>query len=183
MLLRRLLLVCLLAFSVMSPVGAKTPRPYLDIPLQTPTGQKITVKQYHAKVVLLVIFSLTCDDCIKTINLMSKMQKDYGSYGFQALAAAGDPNAKFGLGLFLQRYRPSFPVGYVDQDAIIKLADVPNGVRPFVPIALFITNTNDVRFQFYGDNAFFKQEEHGLRSIVEGMLKQAGAKIEFGEKH
>lgn len=173
----------LLFFCVLNLIWAKTPRPLADIPIQTLNGQKIHLKQYHAKVVLMVVFSTTCNDCIQAIQLMSKLQKDYGPYGFQAVAAAGDDSAKFQLGLFLERYRPSFPVGYLDQESIMKLCDVPKGVRPFVPISLFIDQANQVRFQFYGDNAFYRQEEHGMRALIEGLLKQAGAKIEFGQKH
>jgi peroxiredoxin len=174
---------CLLSLCLLSPAVAKTPRPLVDVPIQTVSGQKINIKQYHAKVVLLVIFSMGCADCIQTLQLMNKLQTDYGSYGFQALAAAGDDNAKMQLGLFIDRYRPTFPVGYMSQDEIIKLCDVPKGMRPYVPISLFIDHTNQVHFQYYGNNAFYQQEEHGMRALIEGLLQQAGAKIQFGEKH
>ncbi|HML17589.1 MAG TPA: TlpA disulfide reductase family protein [Bryobacteraceae bacterium] len=181
--LRRFLLVfILLGCFWLNPVWAKTPRPLAEVPIHTTTGQKISLKEYHAKVVLFVVFSTSCGDCVQTIQLMSKMQQDYGPFGFQAVAAAGDDNAKFQVALFMDRYRPSFPIGYLDQEEIIKLCDVPKGMRPFVPIALFIDQKNMVRFQYYGDNAFFKQEDHGMRSLVEGLLREAGAKIRFGEK-
>jgi peroxiredoxin len=174
---------CVLTLCLLSPVVAKTPRPLADVPIQTVSGRKINIKQYHAKVVLLVIFSMNCADCIQTLQLMNKLQADYAPYGFQALAASGDDTAKMQLGLFLERYRPAFPVGYLNQEEIIKLCDVPKGMRPHVPISLFIDHTDQVHFQYYGDNAFYQQEEHGMRALIEGLLRQAGAKIRFGEKH
>ena len=173
----------LLFFCLLGLIWAKTPRPLVEVPIHAVNGQKINLKQYHAKAVLFVVFSTNCADCLQTIQLMSKMQKDYGPYGFQAVAAAGDEGAKFQLPVFLERYRPSFPVGYLSQDEIIKLCDIPKGMRPFVPIALFLDRADVVRYQFYGDSPFFKQQERGMRSIVEGLLKQAGAKIPFSGQH
>ncbi len=173
--LRRLLLF----FCLLSIAWAKTPRPLADVPISTPTGQKINLKQYHGKVVLMIVFSLHCDACLQTIQLVGKMQKDYAKYGFQAVAAAGDPAAQVELNQFILRYRPEIPVGYLNQAEIIKLCDVAPGAHPFVPIAMFIDNKDQVRYQFYGDNAFFHQEEHGMRAVVEGLLKQAGANIQF----
>jgi hypothetical protein len=107
---------------------------------------------------------------------MSRLQKDYGKYGFQAVAAAGDEGARSQLQEFVDRYRPEFPVGYLNEQEIIKLCDVPSGKRPYVPISLFIDRTSQVRYQFYGDEAFYRQEEQGMRGIIQGLLKQAGAK-------
>lgn len=181
MLRRIVLFFCLLACPAVS--WAKTPRPLADVPIQMLSGPKVNLRQYHAKALLMVVFSVTCDDCLRTIQLMSKLQRDYGSYGFQAVAAAGDDGAQFKVGLFIQRYRPSFPVGFLDKNSIIKLCDVPQGTRPFVPIALFIDHANRVRFQFYGNNAFYQQEDHGMRAIIEGLLREAGVKIQFGQIH
>lgn len=182
MLCRLLLFFGLLGCFGLSPGWAKTPRPLAEVPIHTINGQKISLKQYHARLVLFVVISTGCGDCVQTIQLMSQMQKDYGSAGFQAVAAAGDDNAKFQLGMFIDRYRPSFPIGYLDQEEIIKLCDVPKGMRPFVPIVLFIDNKNVVRFQFYGNNAFFKQEERGMRAIAENLLKESGVKIVSRDK-
>lgn len=172
--LRRLLFsLCLL-----SVCGwAKTPRPLAEVPISTVSGPKINLRQYHAKVVLMVVFSTHCQDCLKTLQLMNKLQKDYGKFGFQAVAAAGDDDAKSTLQEFTERYRPEFPVGYLSQQEIIKLCDVPTGKRPFVPISLFIDHNGQVRYQFYGNEGFYQREEQGMRGIIQGLLKESGAKV------
>jgi thiol-disulfide isomerase/thioredoxin len=158
--------LCLLA-----EVWGKTPRPLADVPIRTPDLKKINVRQYRGKVVALVLFSTTCGDCIKTIEIMTRIQKDFGPRGVQVLAAAFNDNAAYMIQPFAQRYRPGFPMGYLDKEGAIKIADIPKDMRPFVPIAIFIDRGGTVRVQYYGDDPVFKQEEKAFRAIVDSLLK------------
>jgi peroxiredoxin len=151
---------------------AKEPRPVSDVPIPVPAGKKIRLQQYAGKVVLLVIFSTSCKDCVAAVNLANQVQKEYGAKGFQAIGAAGDDNAQYMVEPFVQRYKITFPVGYVNKDEMIKLADIPKDKRPTAPIFLFIDKRGTVRFQYYGDEPFFKTADGSTHSIVEGLLKQ-----------
>jgi thiol-disulfide isomerase/thioredoxin len=162
----------LLILALASVVFGREPRPLAAVPIPTPRGPKINLAQYRGKVVVAMIFSTHCEDCVKSVDLLSKIQKDLGPKGFQAVAAAGDENAQYLVEPFVQRYKPAFPIGYLTKDEIIKLADLPQGKRPVVPILLFIDKKGVVRFQYYGDDPFFKTEDGSTRSIVENLLKQ-----------
>ena len=148
-----------------------TPRPLADVPIQTPDKKKINLKQYRGKVVLLVLISTTCDDCIRTIDILNRMQKDFGPQGLQVVTAAVNDNAPYEVAPFIARYRPTYPMGYLDRDATIKIAAVPEGVRPFVPIALFIDRKGIVQQQYYGDDAVYKDEEKVFRAVMGSLLK------------
>src|ERR1700722_16137473 len=154
MLFRLLALVCLV-----SVTQAATPRPLADVPIRTPDFKTISIKQYRGKVVLLVLISTTCGDCAASVPIFNQLQTDFGPRGFQVVAAAFDDNAANQVLAFAARYRPNFPLGFLDQQSAIKIADIPSGVRPFVPIAMFIDRTGVVQQQFYGDSPIFKQEE------------------------
>ncbi len=166
--LRRSLLLLVVA----AVAYAVEPRPVVSLPIPTPDGKKINLSQYRGKVVLLMIISTTCADCIKSIDIVNKVQKEFGPRGFQALAVAGDDNAQYLVEPFVQRYRPSFPVGYLTVPEMIRLADIPNDKKPVAPIFMFIDKRGTVRFQYYGDHPFFKTEDGSTRSIVDGLLKQ-----------
>src|SRR5580704_16356342 len=101
---------------------AKEPRQLAPIQIPTPAGKKINPAQYRGKVILIAVISTTCADCIHSLEILSRVQKDLGPQGFQAIAAAGDDNAQYLVGPFIDRYRPAFPVGYLTKDEIIKLA-------------------------------------------------------------
>jgi thiol-disulfide isomerase/thioredoxin len=164
----RTLLLLTLAVSIF----AKEPRPLAPVPIPTPRGPKINLAQYRGKVVVAMIFSTHCQDCIKSVDLLSKIQKDLGPKGLQVVAAAGDENAQYLVEPFVERYKPTFPIGYLTKDDIIKLADLPPGKRPVVPILLFIDKKGIVRFQYFGDDPFMKTEDGSTRSIVENLQKQ-----------
>jgi peroxiredoxin len=161
---------CLLLICVLSLAFAKTPRPFPNIPIQTTDRKGIDVKKYRGKIVLLVLFATSCDECVGVVSLMSKLEKDYAARGFQAIGAAVDDNAAYTVTPFIQRYRPPFPIGFLDKDALIKIADIPPGQRPFVPILMFINQTGNVRFQYYGNDPFLKDVEKGTRAIVTGLM-------------
>ena len=145
---------------------AKEPRLLADVPIRTPDLKKINLKQYRGKSLILIMISTTCKDCIATVGIMSKIQKDLGPRGLQVVGAAFDPNAAYTIEPFTQRYKPGFPMGYLDKEAAIKIADMPPGKRPFVPIVLFIDPTGVVRQQYYGDDQVLKQAEKTLPAIA-----------------
>jgi peroxiredoxin len=165
--LRRLaILLCLAA-----ACHAKEPRPAADIPIPTSDQKKIRLKQYRGKVVILVLISTTCDDCIKTLAILNKMQKDFGPRGLQMIGAAINDNAAYSIGPFVQRYRPSFPMGSLGREDAIKMADIPPNTRPFVPVVLFIDRQGTVRLQYYGNDPVLKEQEKALRAIADSLLK------------
>ena len=151
---------------------AIVPRPLADIQIPTPDQKKINLRQYRGKVMLIALISTSCTDCIRSIDVLNALQKDYGKRGFQVVAAAIEANAAFSVGSFVARYRPTFPVGYLEREATLKFLDVPSTTRPFVPIMMFVDGRGTVRFQYYGNDAFMKQGERGLRAVIDGLLKQ-----------
>jgi peroxiredoxin len=168
----KVLLCVLAALFALAPAHAREPRPAAQVPIPLPDGKKITLQQYRGKVVLLAIFSTMCPDCIDNIEMLSRVQKDFGPRGFQAIGGAGDDNAQYLVSGFVQRYKIGFPVGYLTKDQMIALADIAPGRRPVAPIFLFIDKRGIVRFQYYGDAPFFKTSERATRLTVEGLLKE-----------
>ena len=156
----------------LTAAGAREPRPAAQIPIPLPDGKKITLQQYRGKVVLLVIFSTTCPDCVDNMEMLNRVQKDLGPRGFQAIGGAGDDDAQYTVSGFVQRYKIGFPVGYLTKEQMIALADIVPGRRPIAPIFMFIDKRGIVRVQHYGDDPFFKTSERGTRLTIEGLLKE-----------
>jgi peroxiredoxin len=149
---------------------AATPRPLADMSIPVPNSKPISLKAYRGKVLLVAMISTDCSTCIKSIEILNHLQTDFGPQGFQVVAAAGDQNAQYMLGPFIQRYRPNFPMGFLNVDEMMKLGDIgPKG--GVAPIFLFIDRKGVVRQQFFGDNPFFKAEEASTRKLIQDMLK------------
>ena len=152
--------------------AAKTPRPLADISIPTTDTKKIPLKQYRGKVLLIVLMATNCKACGESIERLNKLQKDFGPRGGQVIAAAINDNAAYLLGPFVQRYRPIFPIGYLDREPAMQLAAITKDDHPFVPIFMFVDRKGTVRFQYFANEAFFKQEEQSTRGIMEGLVRQ-----------
>jgi hypothetical protein len=150
---------------------AATPRPLADLAIPVPAGKPINLKAYRGKVLLLAMISTDCKPCIASIEILNRAQKDFGAQGFQVIAAAGDSNAQYLIEPFIQRYRPTFPMGYLTTDQMILLGDIGKSEHPFAPIFLFVDRKGVVRQQVFGDNPFFKAEELSTRRAIQDMLK------------
>src|SRR5215471_1730672 len=122
---------CLAFLWVSAAACALVPRPLADIPIQTPDAKKINLRQYRGKVLLIAVISTSCGDCIRSVEMLNTIQKEFGQRGFQVIAAAVEENAAYKVGPFVARYRPSFPVGYLDREAAIKFLDISKTTRPF----------------------------------------------------
>ncbi len=162
------LFLCLIALAF-----GKTPRPLANVPIHTPESKLIDLKKapYRGKPTVLVIFSTTCQDCVSLIQMMDGIQKDFASQGLQVIGAAGDENARYLIAPFIARYRPSFPIGFLTKEEIIKLIDIDKGVRPVAPIVLFIDRWGMVREQYFGDHPIFRDAQRTLRSLSMAMIR------------
>jgi peroxiredoxin len=166
----RVFLVCAALLTVAE--GASTPRPLADISVPLGTGKTIRLSQYKGKVMVIALISSTCDHCIASLDLLGKLQNEYGPRGFQVIAVAGDDNASKMVGPLIRVRNIAFPLGYLDQNTTMQLCDFKRDDHPFVPMYLFVDRKGTVRFQYNGDDNFFKAEEKNTRILIEGLLKQ-----------
>jgi hypothetical protein len=155
-----------------SVLFAVTPRPLADMAIPVPAGKAISLKAYRGKVLLVAMISTDCKACIASIEILNRAQKDFGPQGFQVVAAAGGPNVQYMIEPFVQRYRPLFPLGYLDVDQMARLGDIGKSENHYAPIFLFVDRKGIVRQQVFGDNSFFKTEEPSTRKVIQDLLKQ-----------
>ena len=146
-------------------------RPVSPLPIHLEENKKVQLTSFKGKVVLFAIFATSCDHCIASMELLNRLQKQYGPAGFQAVAAIGDEKAPYLLVPFKQRYKPGYPMGYLDKEEMQKIGDIPPEVRPFVPIYMFIDRKGTVKYEFLGDSPFFKDEERTTHLMIQGLLK------------
>jgi peroxiredoxin len=158
----------LVAFSLFAAI----PRPLADVTIPIPNGKAVSLKSYRGKVLLVAMISTDCKTCIASIDILNHVQNDYGKQGFQVVAIAGDQNAQYMIGPFIQRYRPVFPMGFLSVGEMARLGDIKPDENHFAPIFMFVDRKGMVRDQVYGDNPLFKTEEASLRKMILEMLKQ-----------
>jgi peroxiredoxin len=166
---RAVLLLCLLAIAVSA---ATVPRPAPEFVVRGPGGE-VLLSQYRGKVVLLAFIFTTCPHCQHTVAIMSDIQKEYGSRGFQALGSAFNETASQSLPAFLTQFHPNFPVGYSARATVLEFLQAPSNAPLSVPILVFIDKNGIIRSQHMGsDDPFFNDQEKTMRAELEALLKE-----------
>src|SRR5882757_1453033 len=84
-----------------------TPRKCADIPIRTTDKKTIHISQYHGKVVLFVMMLTSCDDCLRTLQMMARWQNEMGPRGLQIIGVSLDESA-VNVIPFQERYRFPF---------------------------------------------------------------------------
>jgi peroxiredoxin len=168
---RLALLLCVLSICF----AQHTPRTCADVPIQTTDGKTIHIPQYRDKVVMIAMVVTTDEVCLQTMQFLSRLQNEMGPRGLQIVAVSIDDDPATAVP-YAQRYRFPFPMGHLKSDQAIRLADLNKTARPFVPYIMFVDWQGNVRFQYPGNHPIFKQGETGIRTIADGLLRQAAEK-------
>jgi peroxiredoxin len=150
--------------SAQSPV---IPRPLADVPIKT-AKDPIDLKKYRGKMLVIGLMSTTCAHCATAMETLRSVQNSLGPKGLQVVAAVGDPVSQEKINAFAKTANANFPVGFLDQPQFMKLADLKEGQRPFVPVMLYVDRKGIIRSQVFGDDPYMRAD------VSSAILKDAG---------
>ena len=145
--------------------------PLAYVPIKTTDAKGINLHKYAGKEMVLFLFSTECEDCIKTVPVLNKIQQEHGSQKLQVVGIGINLNAPYQVAAWTQKFKPQFPIGFLDQDATIKLAALKPDERAFVPIVIFVDGTGTVRVQYAGNSPVFKDQANAFPAIAGGLLR------------
>ncbi len=152
--------------------------PLADAAIHTSLKNQLNFARYRGKVMVIVLISINCPHCTEMLPAFSKLQDDFGPRGVQVIGAAGDSTAAEKLPSFLAQYHPNYPFGFVSQQEFIKIADLKPGVRPFVPVVMFVDRRGMVRLQFFGNDGVMRTAKEAagvIQATVEELLHESPA--------
>lgn len=156
-----------------APARSVTPRPAGEMVFPLPNGKRVTLGQYRGKFVLVMFLATDCGHCQQVTEILRGIQRDMASRGVRIISGTVNDETAVQVNEFTLRYRPGFPIGMITRENFIKYAQIPPGMRPFVPVFLFINNKGVVERQYYGDHAFFKDVNRNTRGVLDMMIKEA----------
>ena len=166
-------LPAMLVLTAFTALAADVPRPLANLTFQAPParGMKpVKLTDYRGKILVIALLSTQCGACAQMAGLLNGIQRDYAAKGVQVVAAAVDPAAINGIGQFIDRNRPRYPIGLLGEDDTRKLADFSESDRPFVPILMFVDKGGTVQQQFFGNSPFMSDANKATRALLENMI-------------
>lgn len=164
------------AFAGTPPLPRKSP----EFTITEVSGKPINLSAYKGKVVVLTFMYTTCPHCQHEAQMVTKLQHDYASKGFQALGAAfnfedNDPAAtKAGIvQKFISDFNVGYPVGYAPRNAVQGYLGISVMDRYVVPQIAVIDRKGNIVEQSDSTLGSEKlQTEASLRAVVEKLLAE-----------
>jgi thiol-disulfide isomerase/thioredoxin len=155
----------------LAPAIRKAPEVAFTVPGQ---GQKL-LSQFRGKVIALEFIFTTCPHCQAASHVMSRMQKDFGPRGFQAIDIAFNDNSDLLVSDFAKEQQTIFPVGWTTRDQVLSFMGISTVDRFVVPQLILIDREGMIHYQTppLGDEESYKEDV--VRKRVELLLNASAA--------
>jgi peroxiredoxin len=124
--------------------NAKTSATAPDFSLTALDGRKLTLSDYHGKVVLLNFWATWCGPCEKEIPAFVQLQNQYGSQGLQIVGISMD-DSDSPVHSFYQRVGMNYPVALGDA----KLAQLYGGIYG-LPVNFVVARDGHIAARYVG---------------------------------
>lgn len=155
--------------------AAQVPRHSPEFGIDLNGGKQVLLSEHRGKVVALMFILTYCSHCQSAVQILSKLQPEYGPRGFQVLASATEDMASTAVPDFIKRFQPPFPVGYNSRDQVLEYLQHPSMLKLMMPQLVFVDREGAIRAQYSGDDKFFgSDEEKNMRERIEALLKEGG---------
>lgn len=148
--------------------GNSTVRKAPEFKVSMLDGSKISLSQYHGKVVVLAMIMTTCPHCQAATRTLGALQREFGPRGLQVIEAALDQTPAQSIPVFLKNFSPPFPVGYTTTTDSVLFMRLSTTKRYFVPYVTFIGRDGMIHGQYVGDDSFNdeKDQAQNFRNLV-----------------
>lgn len=161
----------------------KTGKPAPELVISLNSGEQVLLSKFKGKVVVLEFLLTTCPHCQKCSATMQKLHAEMAG-AFQPLGSAIDPNDMTQARTMIPKYIYSlglkFPVGWTPREMAYNWLDAdPNKGSIYFPQVVIIDKKGLIHsYHPATDEAFFKDEENNLRTIITRLngATTAGAK-------
>lgn len=143
-------------------------------------GQEL-LSQFRGKVVALEFIKTTCPHCQAASQLMTKLQQEFGSRGFQAIEAAinafdegeNQSQANLLVAAFTRDYNVGFPVGWTTRDQFLQFMGFSLMELTVVPQLVMIDRRGDIRYQTPARGDEISMREATIRQRLQELLAES----------
>ncbi|MGD1091335.1 MAG: TlpA disulfide reductase family protein [Bryobacteraceae bacterium] len=153
----------------MPPVPRKAP----EFTIVEPSGKETLLTSMKGKVVLIGFVATWCEHCQQFSQMLTKIQRDLGPRGFQAMDVAFNQGVTPAMvNEFVHRFGITFPVGYASPDTVMNYLGISLAERYVYPEVVIVDRKGIIRAQSPSSGDPNLQDEKYLRNLLEGLLKE-----------
>ncbi len=158
----------LLTLGMSAYAAAPVPRASAELNITDPAGKHILLSQYKGKVVLIQFLLTTCPHCQAMSRMVTTLQQQYGSRGFQAIGAAVNTADAALIKKYVDDQHVGFPVGAVPYEVASTYLVVNQ--RLSFPQVVIIDRKGQIQAQSEPDGTEELQTQAYLSKFIEKLL-------------
>jgi thiol-disulfide isomerase/thioredoxin len=176
--MRTATLALFLALVLSAQAAAPVPRPSKEFTVATPQGQQILLSSLKGKVAVVQFLFTWCPHCQAFSKVLTQLNADYGSRGFQALGVAFDdddpktPPLKDKAAAYAQQYA-GFPVGFSTRTPVLAYLGISELERIGVPQIVVIDRKGQIREQSTSQGGGPLGDPAHLKPLIESLLAES----------
>lgn len=175
--MRTALLALFITLAVSVQAAAPVPRPSKEFTVAVPGGQQILLSSLKGKVVVVQYLFTWCPHCQAFSKVLTQLNNEYSSRGFQALGVAFDdddpktPPLKDKAVAYGQQYA-GFPVGAANRSTVFGYLGLSELQRIGVPQIVVIDRKGVIREQSPGEGGGPLGDPAHLKPLIESLLAE-----------
>lgn len=170
--MRRLLPLMPLLLLLAPLEGAREKRKCPEFCFSLPGGEEVNLERYRGKVVVVEVMLTTCPSCKRCAQTIETLYRELAGRGLQPVAVAMNDGAEQQIAAYRKVVGLTYPVGYADRMAVLRLLRHPVQEPVFVPQLVFIDRAGMIRAKYAGTDYFFRDEKANIRKLVEELLSE-----------
>ncbi len=158
-----------------SNIWAAAPvRPAPQFVINMLDGSKVPLSKYLGKVCVVEFLFTTCQHCQHTAEVLSRLNAEFGSKGFQPLGIAWNDGASLLVPDFIKNHNVNFPIGVGTREKVFEFLGYSMMTQAYVPQTAFIDKAGQIRYQSTPRVDENLHDENRMRTIIQDLLREPG---------
>jgi thiol-disulfide isomerase/thioredoxin len=163
----------LLALGASAWAMPPVPRPAPEFTIVDASGKQTLLSSYKGKVVMLMFVSTECPHCQRLVQVVSKLNNEFGPRGFQPVAVAFNPDVNPPMvSAFIKQFGVNFPVGFSAVNPVLSYLGFSVMERYVYPEVVMIDRKMTIRAQSPPQGDTKLQEPESLSKMIDELLKE-----------
>jgi len=165
------LLIVPFALVASAQEGSSKPRRAPQFVLPTPEGEKVALRDFQGRVVLLQFFETTCPTCQQEAPMLEELYKTYKDQDFVLLGVSHESGGAEALGKFAKEFAVTFPLVLGDLEVAVRYLGVTPQRSGFdIPHFFLISRDGYILQEFPPESGFLGNEKEIFQKAIKEAL-------------
>jgi peroxiredoxin len=159
--------------------AATLPRKSPPLTITQPSGNETRLSTFSGKVVAIEFFFVRSPHCLQLVEMLNKLNREFGPQGFQAIGVAFGPGAGPGiLSHLVEYFKLTYPVGYTTSDQVDAYLGREGKEILRIPQMAIIDRNGVIRAMSGSHGNLTLENESSLRSLIQILLSEKRSPLE-----